>query len=485
MAIDWSPLTAPVPESSTSRGLRGIGDAMDAVLARRDRMERERMDAAAKQEAGVRADATKRFEARTRAGTATEATGQRRDAATTRAGQAGRRLNLQQLRDATALEKSRQAAIAGGDVDAAESLGTLYDRLMNGSDEAPSPGPAQAPAAPAPPPSRDTGVMPPAMGPSRDVVDPEAMEAPAPTVPPPLDSAPAAAPAPMARPPAMPMDPPAAMAARTKNVVQKLAEDWKTSQLALNPPPRLIPIIEQEAANIALKGRNYIGQAAQIVDRERTRTQSETNSELAGARRETLSASDEARIEESRAKGFGGELARWEAQSNTDKLTDAFQKFREFDSATEAYSREGDTINMRNSLYGIARYITGPGVLTAQEYGNTVSNTKGWGPALLTKIRKAATGDIAPQEAQAVQLFVRNARKAIRNRAVTAVQNFDKRFGPTSHYAQTIPAEVAAARAAVAHRFGVSDLETGPEGSSGRAEALWQRMKGQGGEKPK
>lgn len=43
MPIDFSPLYAPVPESPTSRGLRSVGDALSAVLARRQQMEQARL----------------------------------------------------------------------------------------------------------------------------------------------------------------------------------------------------------------------------------------------------------------------------------------------------------------------------------------------------------------------------------------------------------------------------------------------------------
>lgn len=146
----------------------------------------------------------------------------------------------------------------------------------------------------------------------------------------------------------------------------------------------------------------------------------------------------------------------WEKAANVDKLADDYDKFRSMYDNVQNYKTKGDTIGVKGALYGVARYITGPGVLTAPEYENTVTNTAGWTAALETKVRNKLWGEISPDEFKAVERFVENANKTIRSRGEQAIRGFDARFGAKSRYAKTAADDVAGYRAELQNRFGLT-----------------------------
>jgi hypothetical protein len=61
MALDYSPLFAPTQPSPTTRGLRFFGDALDAVVQRRQQKELEERQMRMQQEGSIRTDARERF----------------------------------------------------------------------------------------------------------------------------------------------------------------------------------------------------------------------------------------------------------------------------------------------------------------------------------------------------------------------------------------------------------------------------------------
>jgi len=155
-------------------------------------------------------------------------------------------------------------------------------------------------------------------------------------------------------------------------------------------------------------------------------------------------------------QAFEGAYQKWEGANNVDKLTDAYDKFREMSANTDNFTRDGSTIDLRSALYQTARYITGPGVLTPQEYQNTVSKTTGAIGSALTKLQQNLDGAIDEKEFEALRKFVKNAEGAIKRRGSAAVRVFDKKFGG-SYYERTAPGEVARARQALIERFGADD----------------------------
>lgn len=159
------------------------------------------------------------------------------------------------------------------------------------------------------------------------------------------------------------------------------------------------------------------------------------------------------------ATNFGSEEARWEKNQNLDKLTDTYDRFQEMNAGIRQYKEKGDVIGQRQALYAAARYITGPGVLTENEYGNTVRGTGGAWASALSKLQKFEDGKISNQEAAAIEKFVTNANGALKQRAIKQVRNFDVKYGPKSYWSQNVPEEVAAQRGALMQRFGISPEE--------------------------
>lgn len=162
----------------------------------------------------------------------------------------------------------------------------------------------------------------------------------------------------------------------------------------------------------------------------------------------------------------------WESAANIDKLTDAYDKFSEMMANVNDAKASGDVISERSALYQAARYITGPGVLTPQEYENTVSNTGGLVTSALTKLTKAQEGDISEPEKKALEKFVSNANKAVQRRAQKALAGFDRRFGAgLAAENPTMRGEAAAYRKELQSRFGLSDSQAMQRGSGGHDEA--------------
>lgn len=163
---------------------------------------------------------------------------------------------------------------------------------------------------------------------------------------------------------------------------------------------------------------------------------------------------------------FRGAATQWETVANVDKLTDAWDKFRELSSNVEDANRSGDTISRKSALYQAARYITGPGVLTPAEFENTVQRTGGSIGSLLTELEKRKSGDISDIEAAALEKFVTNAKNAVQRRAANAIKDYDRRFG--SGLVSTNPtmkAERDAYRNSLLQRFEIQD----PSASQGNA----------------
>lgn len=184
---------------------------------------------------------------------------------------------------------------------------------------------------------------------------------------------------------------------------------------------------------------------------------------ITAARRDEMSAGEKARNAMAKVGAFNTEQERWQGQQKVDKLQEAYSAWRTGSDNISSYKRDKDIVALRSALYQTARTITGPGVLTAQEYSNTVSATAGWTEELKTKIQKGLSGGISDAEYAAMEKFIAHAGKALRKRAAEKVRNFDKRFQGSPNYP---PEEVSAAREALAQGFGLSstDLEASAAG---------------------
>jgi len=155
--------------------------------------------------------------------------------------------------------------------------------------------------------------------------------------------------------------------------------------------------------------------------------------------------------------GFSGEYDKWEKHTNVDKLTDQYDLFGGMSASAKAYRDKGDIINQRKALYEAARFITGPGILRQEEYDNTVRKTAGWSETLATKIQQNLQGDISEAEWAAMEKFVASAEGTIKQKAIRAVKNFDKKFNDKNFYRRNVPDDVAGSRAALMERFGLTD----------------------------
>lgn len=158
------------------------------------------------------------------------------------------------------------------------------------------------------------------------------------------------------------------------------------------------------------------------------------------------------------ATAFSNIHNQWAKTQNVDVLIDAVDTTRKLTDSVESYRRNGDVISQRDALYSIARAITGPGVLTAQEYQNTSVGTAGLLGSFMSKMQKGLTGEISAQEQAAVEKFVSNAQRTMRAKAVKAVRNFDTRFGNT-RWMRNVPEEVQSQRASMMDRLGVTEAD--------------------------
>jgi hypothetical protein len=181
---------------------------------------------------------------------------------------------------------------------------------------------------------------------------------------------------------------------------------------------------------------------------------------MGGAKRNIVTPNQREDNERADVGAFENAATKWEKANNVGKLTDDFDTFTKMKANVDNYKHQRDTVGLKGALYGAARYITGPGVLTAQEYGNTVTNTAGWSAALETKIRNGLQGEISPDEYAALEKFVDNANQTIRARAIRAIRTFDTKHA-NSRYMRTVPDEVAGYRDALIGRFGLNPEEVG------------------------
>lgn len=184
---------------------------------------------------------------------------------------------------------------------------------------------------------------------------------------------------------------------------------------------------------------------------------SDRRAAMAGARTLTVKPSQKKDDDRADATAFRGARDSWERNAGVHDLTKDITKFSQMNAGIEDYKKKGDTIGMKAALYASARYITGPGVLTKEEYANTVSNTKGWYEGIKTKLAQGLDGSISPAEARAIELFVKNANRMIQARAERALESYDEQFGEGSYEAGAVPDQVKAYRRSLQKRLGVKD----------------------------
>lgn len=214
------------------------------------------------------------------------------------------------------------------------------------------------------------------------------------------------------------------------------------------------------AAGYSLK--DALDKANSAIDSEAGRANARRNADVAGTRSQVVKPSQAADDLRANVGAFRANVGAWESHANADHLTDAFEKFAQLSADTKNYKEKGDVVGLRAALYGAARYITGPGVLTEQEYNNTVASTAGITAALLTKLQKGLSGDISDAEYQALARFVTNAQTTLKRRAIATVRGFDRRFSEKSYDRKMVPDEVASYRGELLNRFGLTDADVTP-----------------------
>jgi uncharacterized protein YaaQ len=177
------------------------------------------------------------------------------------------------------------------------------------------------------------------------------------------------------------------------------------------------------------------------------------------ARRNELSAGEGARLKDSQVKGWEGAYGNWEKTANVDKLTDAKTKADQASALAAKFREGGSSVSQRAALYNTAREIVGPGTLQESEFRNTVTNSTGILGLLKTQADRFMKGEISDQEMQALEQYLKDSQAIVRKKAVAALANFDKKFSEKTYYGQGVPTEVAATRAALVDRFGLSRNE--------------------------
>jgi hypothetical protein len=160
--------------------------------------------------------------------------------------------------------------------------------------------------------------------------------------------------------------------------------------------------------------------------------------------------------------GFRAARNSWETHAGLPALQQDLTKFRQMSSGIQDYKKKGDTVGMKAALYAAARYITGPGVLTAPEYDNTVRNTKGWVEGIKSKLQQGLDGQISTAEERAIELFVKNANAMIQRRAEIALESYDAEFGEGSYEAGTVPDQIKAYRKSLVKRLGIKEKAVTP-----------------------
>lgn len=180
---------------------------------------------------------------------------------------------------------------------------------------------------------------------------------------------------------------------------------------------------------------------------------------IAATRRDTPSADATLRLKETQVTGFRAAKQDWEKQNKVDSLSDAFDRAKTTLARWETGKKTKNAPAAKAALYNTAREMVGPGVLTEKEFENTVTGSTGFLGLLQTKAEQFKTGNISDGEAAALEQYLKDAMSIMRRKAVDAVVNYDVNFGPGQHYRNEIPEEVEIGRKALLNRFGVSDLD--------------------------
>lgn len=218
MPIDWSPLNAPVQPSPIAQGIRGIGSALDAVLARRQAMENARLQREAAAERASMVDSREWARINTNDANADASREQRGELADRNADLRERSIANQEDYYDSRLQQDADARETSGDAAGAAAIKKLIQdrRVARAGRVAPvQPTPAQSTGAAPPAPAAATA-------PAPETVTPESVT-PAPvTMPDPAPAAPAPAP-----------DVPGAVANRTARNPVDAARAWGNRQLQL------------------------------------------------------------------------------------------------------------------------------------------------------------------------------------------------------------------------------------------------------------
>lgn len=451
MPLDYSHILGPSPQAGAVRGQKFFGDALDAVLQRRQEMERQRLQMEAQaHENQLQRDLTGGYYRQMG-----EQAGRTRDEVE-RTNREHERIAAVHQQGERAVQESTARRTAGEGVykgylppaTARRIVGSFGDSAPAGAPSTAGPGSMATPPGPPPQPPSDAPLPPTGM-----IADPAAASAqmarPQPTQPPPPDEWDALTP-------------------------RSRAEAFAAKAQGMNLPPRLAALTPEIEAGTSL-GLIEPEKSLDRYEHERDRMSHELSASMAGDRRNTPSADAQARLEATRVSNFGTEKMRWEQQADVDKFTEVFNVFESAKGAIGAAGESGDTIAMSEALFKVARYITGVGVLTKEEYNKTVQNTKGLVEGFLSKVEKGLTGEISDAEREAAQLYIDNATKLIRQKAILRVQNYDKRFSPGSYYGRHTPEEVQAGRDALIDRFRLTPDDVMP--SDKRADAIVKRLR--------
>ena len=177
---------------------------------------------------------------------------------------------------------------------------------------------------------------------------------------------------------------------------------------------------------------------------------------------------------------FNDEMKEWE---KTEGLPQEGVDHRAFDkqrSAINAMQKGGkNAVLQKGVMYPIARYITGPGVLTDAEFNTTMGNLSGLWGQLKTKLEQKAFGTIEDQEWAVVRQAADEYRRISIERATRALENFPGRFQfPGNKWVGLgLGPEVEARRKSLYHRFGIP-VPKDSKASADRAEAIRRELKG-------
>lgn len=463
MPVDFSPLTGPVADNGTTKGLAAFGDALEAVLQRRAMLQRQQQEIAAQKQAAALVDQRQREMQAAQLEQQQEQ--QKRIAEHERATEANakRTLDIQ--------ERTHQAATMGKVPDmVAKGQGAAVPSLLAAAG-------AQVSQKPVPDELR------------RPIENPMAAMQGVPFMGA-MGDAGAAVAAPLE-------------AQRQKDVRgydNKAVVDFgggRTSDLDMGP---LGPEARAEMMRKSLAGlpadNPFVAQAQKAIPvltgggmikpgdenniyRDATREAAADARSIRAANAQR--GARDPRLKQSIVTGWEGAYTHWEDNANVNKLTDVKTVADRASGLIDQYHKSGATISQRAALYQTARDITGPGVLTENEFKKTVTGTTGFLGYLKSKAAQFEAGDISDQEMQALENYIKDSQAIIRKKAAAAVHNFDTRFGPKTQYGSQVPEDVGASRSALIDRFGLqpSDLEGHKKGKSG-AEELADKILGGG-----